>query len=109
MPVLPVWLSLVVYALASMRVVGLITADQLTAGLRSRVVRSLMGPGDDAPLGWRAEAIYLVTCTWCVSIYVSAGAAVVWYTVGNTPVLVVCAVALAVSQLTGMLSDVGRG
>jgi len=100
--------SLVVYALAVARVTGLITADQITAGLRKRITERL-APGDDPPKGWRAEAFYLMTCSWCVSIYVGVVGAVLWFTVGNNPVLLVCAVAAAFSQLTGMVSDVGRG
>lgn len=102
-------LLLLVYALAVVRVTGLITRDQITASLRRRIVERLVPVEVEVPTGWRAEALYLVTCSWCVSIYVGALGAVVWYTVGNHPVLVVCAVALAFSQLAGMLSDVGRG
>ncbi|MET0904305.1 MAG: DUF1360 domain-containing protein [Acidimicrobiales bacterium] len=109
MPVLPVWISLVVYAFAAMRVVGLIVKDQITAPARKRLVDWLDPEDGPGAKGWREQLVYLVTCPWCVSIYVGAVAAVVWYTVGNNPFLVVCAVALAFSQLTGMFSDVGRG
>ena len=108
---LPVFVTLVVYVLAAMRATGLITADQLTAALRARVIEWLWLTPDSAadPTGWRKYGTYLLTCSWCVSIYVGAVAAVVWYTVGNNPVLFVIALALAFSQVTGMLSDVGRG
>jgi Protein of unknown function (DUF1360) len=98
-----------VYALAAMRVTGLITADAVTAPLRTRLTEWLIP--EDAPrmVPWRRELAFLITCAWCVSIYVGVVAAVVWYTVGNTPLLLVIAVALAFSQLTGMFSDVGRG
>lgn len=99
--------TLVVYALAVARVTGLITADQITAPLRKRAVQRV-NP-NELVVGWRAEAEYLLTCQWCVSIYVAAVGAVVWFTVGNNPVLLVCAVAAAFSQITGMLSSVGRG
>lgn len=104
-------LLLVVYALAAGRVTGLITADQLTAKARAWAVRRLDAPVNSTGHfhGWRAYATYLVTCAWCVSIYVGAVAAVVWYTLGDNPVLLVAAVGLAISQVTGVLSDLGRG
>jgi len=97
---------IVIYALAAMRVTGLLAQDQLTGSARAWVVKRV---DRGEPTGWRATLIYLIHCPWCVSIYVSAVAAVVWYTVGNTPALLVIAAALAFSQLTGMFSDVGRG
>lgn len=100
------YVVLALYALAVMRVTGLITADQVTAGIRAKVVIWLMR---EPRAGWRNELLYLVTCAWCVSIYVGTAAAVLWYTVGTNPVLLVGAIALAFSQLAGMFSDVGRG
>lgn len=105
---LPATVTLVVYALAAMRVTGLLAQDQLTGGARGWVVRRV-DRHEAEDRGWRAALIYFIHCPWCVSIYVGAGAAVVWYTLGNTPLLLVIAVALAFSQLTGMFSDVGRG
>jgi hypothetical protein len=105
---MPLWVSLVVYALAVARVTGLITADQVTADVRAWAVKRLMPEAQALEVGWRREVVYLLTCAWCVSIYVGAAAALVWYTVGNQPVLIVCAVALAFSQVAGMLSGVGR-
>lgn len=102
--------TLLVYGLAVARVTGLITADQITASLRKRAIGWLDPYPNAAPAkGWRAEAIYLITCSWCVSIYVGVAGAYVWFTVGNNPVLLTCAVGLAFSQLAGALSSVGRG
>jgi hypothetical protein len=98
-----------IYALAAMRVTGLIVADAITAPLRTRLTEWLVPAEAPRMVPWRRELAFLLTCAWCVSIYVSAVAAVVWYTVGNTPALLVIAAALAFSQLTGMFSDVGRG
>lgn len=104
---LPPVVVLALYALAAMRLTGLLAQDQLTGAARALVVRKVDREGVDK--GWRPLLIYLIHCPWCVSIYVGAGVAIVWYTVGNTPVLLVGATALAFSQLTGMFSDVGRG
>lgn len=97
---LPAWLTLALYALATARVTGLITQDQLTSAPRVWATKRL---------GRREQLIYLLHCPWCVSIYVGAAAAIVWYTVGNHPVPVVLAALLAFSQITGMISNVGRG
>ncbi len=106
---MPTWVTLVIYALATARVTGLITADEVTAPLRQKLVARLDPDPDARARGWRKQAVYLLTCAWCVSIYVGASAAIVWYTVGSNPILVVLAAALAFSQITGMVSDVGRG
>jgi uncharacterized protein DUF1360 len=103
------YIVVVIYALAVMRVVGLITADQITAPLRAKMIGALLPKEGEQALGWRAHAVYLLTCPWCVSIYVGATGALVWYTIGNNPFLLVIAAGLAFSQLTGMFADVGRG
>lgn len=50
----------------------------------------------------------LITCQWCASVWIAAAAAplVWWY--GHNLWILVPATALAASQLTGMLSDLGR-
>lgn len=99
---------LLVYALGAVRVVGLITADEITSKLRARAIVWLMPEGRAGYATWRWVAAKLLTCAWCASIYVGITAAVVWYTVGDWPPLLVLAAGLAISQLAGMLSDVGR-
>lgn len=107
---LPAWLTLALYALATARVTGLVTADAITAPARKWAVERLDPfPNARPAKGVRGHAVYLLTCPWCVSIYVGALAAIVWYTVGNHPVPVVLAALLAFSQTTGMISNVGRG
>lgn len=51
---------------------------------------------------------YLVTCPWCVSIYVGAVAAPLIYWLGESPWLLVPALALALSYLTGFLAELGE-
>lgn len=106
MSTLPAWLTFAIYALATARLTGILVQDQLTSAPRVWVTKRMTTPPDRK---WREQVIYLVHCPWCVSIYVGAGVATVWYTVGNHPVLVVLAAALAFSQITGMISNLGRG
>lgn len=100
---------LVLYALATTRVTGLITADKITSKWRAALVRRLLPESPSVRVsswGWFVGT--LITCSWCVSIYVGTIAAIVWYTVGDWPPLVVAVAALSFSQIAGMLSDVGR-
>ena len=99
---------LLIYALATLRVTGLITADKITSKVRARAVAALLPDTGVTVARWRWYLGTLITCAWCASIYVSLAAAIVWYTVGDWPPVLVVAVALAFSQVVGMLSDVGR-
>jgi hypothetical protein len=89
-------LWLIVTMLATYRLTRLVTADEITKGIRGWVVD-------------RSEWFgYLVTCDWCLSVWVAplpALSVVVWGDV--TPVQVVL-VALALSGATGLLSLLER-
>lgn len=64
-------ITLLVAALATARVTRLITADRITEPPRMWLLLRL----DPEGLG-----SYLVTCAWCVSVYVGAGAAaLLWF------------------------------
>ena len=52
--------------------------------------------------------VYLITCPWCVSIYVGAVAAPLVYFWGSSPWLLVPALALAFSYATGFLAQLGE-
>lgn len=95
---------LVVYALAFVRVIGLITTDTITEPARDAVLVRL----DDAHGSAGAWLGKMITCPWCASIWVGAGAAPVIYHWGASPWLLVPALALALSQLAGMTSNLGR-
>lgn len=98
---MPVW-ALVVYALAVARITGLIAADEITRPAREWVLDHL---DDTAPA---RTVAYLITCPWCVSIWVGAVAApIAWYW-GWHPAVILPALVLAASQVTGMASDLGR-
>jgi hypothetical protein len=91
--------ALVVMALAVARLTGLVTEDKITEGLRSRILSRF---DEDSRLG------YLITCPWCVSIYLAAVAApLVWWHSGN-PVVMIPAIALAFAQIAGMAASIGR-
>lgn len=101
-----------VYVLAVARLTGLIAFDEITRPIREGLVRRL-----DPAKGWHRKVAYLVGgatdegdgCPWCLSIWIAAAVApLVWYH-GDHPAVFVPAVALAFSQLTGMIAGIGRG
>lgn len=95
---------LVVYALAVARITGLIVLDDITEDARNR----LLGWLDDRPRTLGAFVAKVVTCPWCAGVWVSLPAApLVWFW-GDHPVLIVPALALALAQVAGMTSDLGR-
>lgn len=102
MPVEP-WV-LLIYALAVARITGLIVADVIFDGPRS----ALLGRLDPRPATLGAFVAGLLTCPWCVSIWVAAAAspAVWWF--GDRPWLLIPAIGLAFSQVVGMTSEIGR-
>jgi hypothetical protein len=89
------WLTLTLVALATYRLTRLVTADKITEPVREWV---------NSRSEW---AGYLVTCDWCLSIWIGplvAIPAVLW---PSTMVTVVVA-ALSASAVTGLLSLVER-
>jgi hypothetical protein len=96
---------LVIFALAFMRVIGLITADTITEPIRDRVLEWL----DDAPGSIGQWLSYLITCPWCASVWVGAVAGPLIYFHGDNAWMIVPALALALSQLAGMTNNLGRG
>ena len=95
---------LLVYALAVSRVTGLITTDAITEDIRDSVITWL----DDRPRTLGAYLATLITCQWCASMWVSLAAApLVWFW-PTSPFLLIPALALALSQTTGMISNLGR-
>lgn len=100
----PVWLQLLVYALAVARMTGLVVADSITEPARD----ALIGWLDDRPATLGSFIAALIQCPWCAGMWISLAAApLVWYW-GDTPVMLIPAIALAFSQVTGMISSVGR-
>jgi hypothetical protein len=101
---IPVWLQLLIYALAVARVTGLITSDSLTEDLRDGIIAWL----DDRPKTLGNYLSILIGCPWCAGMWVSLIAApLVWFW-GASPVMLVPAIALAFSQVTGATHNLGR-
>jgi hypothetical protein len=101
---IPVWLQLLVYALAVARVTGLIVADSITEPARD----ALLGWLDDRPATLGSFVAALIQCPWCAGMWVSLVAApLVWFW-GDSPVMLIPALALAFSQVTGATANLGR-
>lgn len=101
---MPGIILLVVYALAIARITGLITQDALTDPVRDRLITWL----DNRPATLGSSLATLITCAWCAGMWISLIAApLVWWW-GDSPWLLIPALALAFSQITGMTSDTGR-
>lgn len=89
-------LWLIIAMLATYRLTRLVTADKITERLRGFVVD-------------RSEWLgYLVTCDWCLSIWVAPvpTIAVLWW--GDVMLVQAVLVALALSAVTGLLSLIER-
>lgn len=127
---------LIVYALAVARVAVLITEDRITEAPRDALLRRLRARHEARCLArakrevsaegvrWtlgmdedfralckrgssNAYLVYLLTCQWCIGFWISAVAAPVWYFLGDNPWVLIPAVALAFSYVTGKLSQFG--
>ena len=78
--------------LTTYRLTRLITADRITERLRIEVDSRSKNLG------------YLITCDWCLSIWVAPPVAWVVYEWGDRMLVRVAVLALAMSALTGLLS-----
>jgi hypothetical protein len=95
---------LLIYALAVARVTGLITLDSITEPARDALISWL----DDRPKTLGSSIATLITCPWCAGMWVAmVTAPLVWFW-GHQPALLIPALALAFSQVTGMISNLGR-
>lgn len=91
-----------VYGLAVARVTGLIAADEISRPAREWIVEHL-------PLRPFSIALeYLLTCFWCVSMWVAAAVTAAAWHWGSEGWLMGPALALALSQIAGMTSALGR-
>lgn len=100
----PVWLQLLLYALAVTRLTGLLIADTITEGARTALIEWL----DDRPRTLGSFIAGALDCPWCVGMWVSLAAApLVWF-YGDSPVMLIPALALAFSQVTGATANLGR-
>jgi hypothetical protein len=111
---MPALITFLAFALAVARVTRLVTEDALTEPVRARLLPRLWRryaphiPPADWEVAEPPKLVYLVTCPWCVSIYVAAVAAPLWYFLGSNPWVLVPAAGLSFSHLTGLLATVGK-
>lgn len=101
---MPIALSLAVMTLAVARVTGLIVSDAITEPLRDRVLVWL----DDRPATLGSWLAALIQCPWCTGMWVSLAAAPFACWLLGLSWLFVLPLALAFSQVTGMISGIGR-
>lgn len=83
-------ITLLIYVLATARGVRLVTEDTITSGVRSWWLKR--HPAETLPG-------YLITCAWCVSVYLAAGPAVSWVVAPDHLVLKSLAAVFAFSWL----------
>lgn len=91
-------MSLVAFLLslgATCRITRFLTKDSLAAGFRSWVAGRF---GDDS------KPAYLVSCSWCSSIWVAAVMAPLTHWTGGTTGFQIVATALSLSYLAGLAS-----
>lgn len=108
---MPSVVVLATYALAVTRVTTLITHDEITRPAREHLVRLF----DPRRLTHRM-LVYLLGvpdgddtgCPWCVSIWIGAATAPIIYWWGTTPIVSIIVLALAASQVVGMIYAYGR-
>lgn len=101
---IPLWLQLLIYALAVSRLTGLVVADALTEGIRDRIIEAL----DDRPATLGSYVATLITCPWCAGMWIALIASpLVWFWHAS-PVMLIPALALAFSQVVGMTAPIGR-
>jgi hypothetical protein len=113
---MPSVIVLVVFLLATARVVRFVTTDRLFRWPREavrrwsymRVYRKLGPEPTQAQLDKVDEPLpaYMIGCPWCMSIYLGAGAAPLAYLWGARPWLFVPALALAISYTVGFLAQI---
>lgn len=102
---IPAVALLLIYALAVARVTGLIVEDTIFDTPRD----NLIGWLDDRPQTLGSAIAKLITCPWCAGMWVALIASpLVWFW-GDTPWLLIPGIALAFSQVTGMIAGVNRG
>lgn len=99
----PALALLPVYVLACARLTGLIVKDEVFGTPRRAAITALVKRRGDSSL-----LAYMLTCQWCMSIWVAVPVTAAWWLAPDNPWLLIPAAFLAMSQLTGMMSKLGR-
>lgn len=91
----PDFLTFLLLALAVTRVTQLVVSDKIGHPFRSWVLKR---NGDHGM--WT----FAVHCPWCVGMWMALGASPLWWYFGRNPIFVMVCVALALSQVVGLIS-----
>jgi hypothetical protein len=92
--------TLIILVGAVARITRLVTTDRITEAPRDWILDRLNPHG----LG-----TYLMSCPWCISIYVGFIAAPVGHFWGDEPWVTIPAIALTMSYITGFLATLTKG
>ncbi len=108
---MPSVLILTLYTLAAARLTGLATTDEITRPVREALVARfdatrrahrwiayLAGGADDQAYG----------CQWCASVWITFATAPIVYFWHDKPAVSIPMLALAASQVIGMINSLGR-
>lgn len=96
-----------VYALATARLAGIATGEDEITAAAVLALKKKINPAN-LEKGWRHYLSYFVSCMWCTSAWIGALLMTCAYWYGTAPWALIPALALAASQVTGLLSGVGR-
>lgn len=89
-----------VWALATARVVGLVTVDEVSANARKWLIEHL----DERPRTFGNTLSRILSCPWCFGVYAGVAMAAVFAVGATNPWLFYPALALAFAQLAGVLN-----
>lgn len=105
MPPIPPLEALVIIGLASFRATWIVTTDTITEPFRNALYRWGWRPSPNGPepRGARAWLVELLTCNWCLGVWVSAAAYCVWRWAGDVGLAVLAI--LAIAGLQGALAQ----
>lgn len=90
MSMIPIWLSMLITALAAIRVARLFSTDLIGLPLRQAALRR------SGETGWLTAGIH---CKYCVTVWAGMVAAPLWYFFGHDAWFICCALAGAIAQL----------
>jgi hypothetical protein len=90
-----IFLWVLINAFAVARVARLVARDTITAGARHRVQQRAEG-----------SLINLLTCTWCLGIWLAAAATVLTCAASTRGWWLLIASGLAIAELSGLLNEV---
>jgi uncharacterized membrane protein len=94
------WMTLVLAIGSVARITRMITTDRIFERARDWLLDRINPHG---------MITYMLSCPWCISIYVGSVGAVVMYRYGGEPCVTVPAIALTASYITGWLESLTKG